>query len=82
MARMPTVEIDGKMRAEIVRLQDELRSTLDTVADLRHRLVVEKADAVAAFAIQVEKRLCEALGRPWSAHGISIDSLINELSQK
>jgi len=34
---------------------------------------------VIAFGIQVEKLLCEALGREWSASGISIESLVAEL---
>jgi hypothetical protein len=37
---------------------------------------------VQIFAIDVEKRLCAALGRPWTPAGISIDSLIGELARK
>lgn len=36
---------------------------------------------VLAFSIQVEKLLCTALGREWSAAGISIVSLIDDLAQ-
>lgn len=34
---------------------------------------------VIALGIQVEKMLCEALGREWAATGISIESLVSEL---
>ncbi|QHJ83076.1 MAG: hypothetical protein [Caudoviricetes sp.] len=34
---------------------------------------------VVSFGIQVEKLLCEALGREWAATGISIESLVSEL---
>jgi hypothetical protein len=37
---------------------------------------------VQVFAIDVEKRLCAALGRQWSPAGISIDSLIDDLKRK
>ena len=35
-----------------------------------------------AFAIKVEKMLCEALGRQWSAVGISVEGLISELKSQ
>ncbi len=37
-------------------------------------------EAVVAVGIQVEKLLCEKLGRAWSASGISIESLVDELA--
>lgn len=37
---------------------------------------------VIAFGIQVEKMLCDALGREWSASGISINSLVAEFKDK
>lgn len=37
---------------------------------------------VVRFGIQVEKLLCEALGREWSATGISIETLVAELKAK
>jgi len=41
-----------------------------------------EAVAVQAFAIDVEKLLCSALGREWSATGISIESLIATLQRE
>ena len=38
------------------------------------------SEEVQRFAIDVEKVLCAKLGRPWSATGISIVSLIDELA--
>lgn len=37
---------------------------------------------VVRFGIQVEKLLCEALGREWSATGISIETLVADLKAK
>ncbi len=38
-------------------------------------------DALASQAIQVEKLLCAALRRVWSADGISVESLVKELEE-
>lgn len=37
---------------------------------------------VIAFGIRVEKLLCKALGREWSASGISIESLVAQIPAK
>ncbi|HET8687507.1 MAG TPA: hypothetical protein VFM18_12705 [Methanosarcina sp.] len=37
---------------------------------------------VQLFGIEVEKMLCEKLGRKWTSSGICIESLINELSSQ
>lgn len=43
------------------------------------------AEELVVTAIQIEKRLCEALQRPWSPAGISIESLsidvLNEITR-
>jgi hypothetical protein len=39
-------------------------------------------EAALSLAIEVEKLLCKALGREWSVTGISIESLIDEISKK
>ena len=35
---------------------------------------------ITYWSIQVEKRLCEKLGKPWQASGMSIETLIDELA--
>jgi hypothetical protein len=40
------------------------------------------SEEVLQFGIQIEKALCAALGREWTASGISIQSLISELSAR
>ncbi|HET8689409.1 MAG TPA: hypothetical protein VFM18_22590, partial [Methanosarcina sp.] len=40
------------------------------------------SEADQLFAIQIEKMLCEKLGRKWTSTGISIESLIDELALK
>jgi len=62
---MLTLEIDG-----------EHRTYVDTGKPEQPQGV---SPDVTAFAIQVEKLLCEALGREWAAAGISIESLVSEL---
>ena len=42
----------------------------------------ELANDGYVYVIDVEKLLCEKLGRSWSATGISIDSLTDELLTK
>jgi hypothetical protein len=42
----------------------------------------EQEIIIGAFAIKVEKLLCAALGRKWSASGISIESLIGKLAAR
>ena len=39
-------------------------------------------DAVGKFAIDVEKMLCRVLGREWSAAGISVNSLVNDIQAR
>lgn len=41
--------------------------------------MTETDEAVIRFAIRVEKLLCEAVGRPWSPAGFSIETLVLEL---
>jgi hypothetical protein len=37
-------------------------------------------DAVGHFAIQIEKLLCEKLGRTWAPSGMSIETLVDDLA--
>lgn len=50
----------------------------------RNRVAMNAAASlpVESFAIEVEKLLCTALGRKWSATGISIETLIAELTAR
>jgi hypothetical protein len=41
-----------------------------------------KSIALQSQAIEVEKILCAAMGRQWSATGISVHSLIEEVKEK
>lgn len=43
-------------------------------------VAAREQDAVGAFAIDVEKMLCAKLGREWSASGMSVATLIEELA--
>lgn len=42
----------------------------------------EHTHKIVALTIQVEKLLCEKLGREWSASGISIETLTNDLASE
>lgn len=46
------------------------------------RASTDSQEPVLKFAIEVEKMLCRALGRSWSASGISIETLIAELAER
>lgn len=52
------------------------------IAELRTALAASQQDVVGKFAIDVEKLLCTKLGREWSATGISIESLVDELAAR
>jgi hypothetical protein len=39
-------------------------------------------DGIGRFTISVEKLLCEKLGKPWRASGISIATLVDELAAR
>jgi hypothetical protein len=39
-------------------------------------------DGIGRFTICVEKLLCEKLGKPWRASGISIATLVDELADR
>jgi len=43
---------------------------------------LEVSGDVIRFGIEVEKALCAAIGREWSAAGISVETLIEQLKQK
>lgn len=45
-------------------------------------IAASQHDAIGKFTIEVEKLLCAKLGRPWSATGISIESLADELAAR
>lgn len=55
---------------------------LDEIAKLGSLYTHADPGEVVRFGIQVEKLLCEALGREWSATGISIETLVAELKAK
>ena len=55
------------------------------VQALRNKLAAQPqgvSSDVISFGTQVEKLLCKALGREWSASGISIESLVAQIPEK
>lgn len=78
----PWQERHGGWQIAGTTVQMELRDA--EIADWRALSTarVDPQEAVGKFAIEVEKMLCAALGREWSASGISIESLIAALAAK
>lgn len=72
---------DRDLRARV--RYKELMSDGYTSDNAVARVVSEEVtEAVTRLAIDVEKRLCELLGRPWTATGISIETLIADVRAK
>ena len=53
---------------------------LERFADLCRR--GDTSEAAQLTAISIEKKLCAVLGREWSAAGMSVESLVDELLEK
>jgi len=65
-----------------IDLKPYVYAAAEELIDLARRAEPSTNEDVLRFAIQVEKMLCAALGREWSAAGISIESLIAELAKR
>jgi hypothetical protein len=50
-------------------------------SDLLEAIERDRMDLLAAQAIEVEKMLCDAMGRSWTVTGISVHSLIQEVKE-
>lgn len=60
----------------------EVGTKLYTAPQPAQSPISDVTEAVTKTIIEVEKALCEKLGRKWAASGISIEMLINELAER
>lgn len=83
MVSVPRDELEAACqrfaKAQIFDFSRRMRALLDQPAE---QPKTPHNEAVVRFGIQVEKALCAALGREWSATGISIETLIAELKAR
>lgn len=71
----------------LAALHDTLAGNEQRAVQIAHLALKERTkpgvpDAVVSFGIEVEKMLCKALGREWSAARISIKTLVLEIERR